>query len=481
MNTSVTITLGAYKITGVEVVSPDPFVIPVSGTQQINVQITAQRWATNSPEEGGGVFQETFLLDPVLAGTTYASDAAGTASVNSSGLITGVAQGSCVITVKAGGITDVIAVTVNNSATVTSVDISPTTATPQVGNVTVVTASPRNAQGQAVLGRTATWNSSVPGVATVGADSGTDPHTAPVTAVAATGSTNVRATVDGIQSPACVVTPVAASTWLFEDTFIGGVRAGAQNGIQWIGTGNNTPERPERVSMVADAGNSSGYAMQFRFYGDGDANWGDDATVEQYFKLPDMPEIYVEWTLYWPLNYKHRKPAPPTQTVTNNKMIRMWDQTYSSTLAQVHIGFSLNSNCPSGSETPPGTYPSNVIIEWAPEEGIPAYPGGPNGTTTGNYGTGPYTGVGQPGTETTYGFYAHVSSGVGVYDGVIKFWVDGVEKYNRTNLNMQKSTTNPGHANVFRNGYLPGWANSGFTQTTDILLRRFRIRATPPF
>lgn len=202
-----TITLGAHTITQVEITAPDPFVLPIGSTCQITVTVTATRWVA----DGTNVILETFSLDPVEAGVTYTSDATGVATVSSTGLVTGQGAGDATITVSAGGLTDLIAFTISNTSTVASVEVTPTTWTLQPSGTVTVAAIVRNAQGQQLFGKTVTWASDASSVASVGADSGTEAHTALVTAGASPGTANIRATCNSIQSSPLAVTVTAAS------------------------------------------------------------------------------------------------------------------------------------------------------------------------------------------------------------------------------------------------------------------------------
>lgn len=84
-----------------------------------------------------------------------------------------------------------------------SVAVSPNGAGIQVGGTAQFTATPRDASGDALTGRTVTWTSSNPAVATVSA-------TGRVTAVSA-GSTSIRATSENVVGQASVtVTPATA-------------------------------------------------------------------------------------------------------------------------------------------------------------------------------------------------------------------------------------------------------------------------------
>lgn len=151
-----------------------------------------------------GVAATTQLVATVLPtiatdkSVTWSSSDTGKATVNGSGLITGVATGSATITVTTtdGGKTATCLVSVVTSVPVTGVGLNQSTAFLATGSTLQLTAtlSPTNATNSAL-----TWSSSVPAKATVSL-SGL------VTAVAA-GTTNiVVTTTDGSFTATCAVT-----------------------------------------------------------------------------------------------------------------------------------------------------------------------------------------------------------------------------------------------------------------------------------
>ena len=114
---------------------------------------------TATPKDGGG--------NP-LSGrvVTWSSGNTAAATVNSSGLVTGVAAGAATITATCEGQTGTSAITVT-SAPVASVTVSPATASVAAGSTTQLTATPRNGSGTPLLGRVVTWSSGNTAAATV--------------------------------------------------------------------------------------------------------------------------------------------------------------------------------------------------------------------------------------------------------------------------------------------------------------------------
>src|SRR5204862_1164763 len=139
-----------------------------------------------------------------LAGrvVTWASRAPAVATVNGSGLVTGAAAGIASITAASEGQSGAAVVSVT-AVPVASVAVSPATASVGVGQTVQLTATPRDASGNALSGRVVTWASSAPAVAAVNG-SGL------VTGVAA-GAATLTATSEG-QSGGAAVTITAAAT-----------------------------------------------------------------------------------------------------------------------------------------------------------------------------------------------------------------------------------------------------------------------------
>jgi uncharacterized protein YjdB len=144
-----------------------------------------------------------------ITGRTFAWTTADAtiATVGSSGVVTGVAAGSTTITASTAGKSANAAITVSatgGDSTVASVVISPAAATLQVGTTTSLGAVAKNAVGQTLAGKTFTWTSSAPGLASVNA-SGV------VTAVTIGGPVSITASTAG-KSSVAAITVVAAPT-----------------------------------------------------------------------------------------------------------------------------------------------------------------------------------------------------------------------------------------------------------------------------
>ena len=126
----------------------------------------------------------------VLTGrtVTWTSSNTGVATVTPNGTVTAAAPGTATITATSEGKSGTATVTVT-AVPVASVTVAPTTANLTIGGTQQITATPRDAQGNALTGRTVTWQSANTAVATV-TQSG-------LITAAGVGSTNVTATSEG--------------------------------------------------------------------------------------------------------------------------------------------------------------------------------------------------------------------------------------------------------------------------------------------
>jgi len=160
-------------------------VTPASASMQVGqtVQFTATLKDANGNTLSGRV-------------VTWASSNTGVASVSNGGLATAKAAGTATITATSEGKSGTSTVTVT-SVPVASVTVNPGSANLQVGQTVQLTATPKDASGNALSGRVVTWASGNSGVASVSGNG-------LVTAKAA-GSATITATSEG-QSGASAIT-----------------------------------------------------------------------------------------------------------------------------------------------------------------------------------------------------------------------------------------------------------------------------------
>ncbi|HEY0930140.1 MAG TPA: Ig-like domain-containing protein [Gemmatimonas sp.] len=117
------------------------------------------------------------------------------ATVSATGVVTGVTDGVTSVSAAIGSVSGSAAVVVRSA--VAAVAVTPTTATVTMGRAPVqLSAAPRNAAGAAITGRTVTWSSSAPTIASVSATG--------LVAAVAPGSATISATSEGITGTAAI-------------------------------------------------------------------------------------------------------------------------------------------------------------------------------------------------------------------------------------------------------------------------------------
>src|SRR5206468_10532504 len=97
---------------------------------------------------------------------TWSSSNTAVATVSNSGLVSGVTPGTATITATSEGKSGTSSVTVTN-VPVATVDVTPPSASVQAGQTVQLTATPKDAGGTPLSGRTVTWSSSNTAVAAV--------------------------------------------------------------------------------------------------------------------------------------------------------------------------------------------------------------------------------------------------------------------------------------------------------------------------
>ena len=136
----------------------------------------------------------------------YASSSTAVATVNASGLVTGVAPGKATITGTSGGKTGTAEVTVT-PIPVVSVSVTPSNPSITIGRTINLTAQPLAENNQPLAGRTVDWSSSAPNIATVSSSG--------VVTGLRVGSAVIFASIDGVlghTNVTVVPVPVASVT-----------------------------------------------------------------------------------------------------------------------------------------------------------------------------------------------------------------------------------------------------------------------------
>ncbi len=140
--------------------------------------------------------------NPVAVAVTWSSSDTALATVDGTGLVTGVAAGLATITASAGGQSATSVITVVSNPVV-SVSVSPASANLSPGQTAQLTASPQDANGYTLSGRLVTWTSSNQSAATVNSSSGL------VTGVTA-GTATITATSENVQGTSAITVTIVA-------------------------------------------------------------------------------------------------------------------------------------------------------------------------------------------------------------------------------------------------------------------------------
>jgi uncharacterized protein YjdB len=146
-----------------------------SGTSTITVTPVPTGSVSVSPNEGSVIVGQTITLTATVrdiennlisgAAVAWSTSSTAIATVNN-GVVTGVAPGSATITASHGGKSGTSAITVR-PIPVAAVTVSPEAVTLGLGGTRQLTATPRSSSGAPLSGRTVSWSSSNPLVASV--------------------------------------------------------------------------------------------------------------------------------------------------------------------------------------------------------------------------------------------------------------------------------------------------------------------------
>lgn len=149
----------------------------------------------------------------VLSGRSVAwsSGRPDVATVSATGAVTARSPGNAIITATVEGKSGVGAITVS-PAPVASVAVSPTSATLIVGQTLQLEAQPRDGSGRPLDGRTMTWSTNRPNVATVTSTG--------IVAAISPGTATITATSEGRSGTATIVIPGAQVGWASSDLAI---------------------------------------------------------------------------------------------------------------------------------------------------------------------------------------------------------------------------------------------------------------------
>ena len=244
--------------------APVASVTVVLGSSSLAVGHSTQATATLRDANGNVLTGRT---------VTWSTSNSSVATVNASGTVTAVAAGSAAIPAASEGIIGSATVTVSPPP-VASVTVTLNSASLTVGQTTQAGATLRDASGNTLTGRSISWSSAAPSVATV-SSSGT------VTAVAA-GTAAIRATSEGVTGSATVTVSAAPPSTrvdtIFSETFESGTLSAWDDGVD-----------PSRHRVVTDAtlAHAGTRALEVSYPANDTGGW-----LTRFF-MPGYDSVYV--------------------------------------------------------------------------------------------------------------------------------------------------------------------------------------------
>lgn len=214
---------------------------------------------------------------------------------------------------------------------------------------------------------------------------------------------------------------------LFSDSFESGDLSKALSSAKWGGA--------QYVSVSKDRATDGSASAKFTFIGNSNIN--EDAFSELRFDLGKaVPEVWIQYQVYVPTNYQHRNASPG-----NNKILRLWGVNYDE---QEKVGLST---------WPSGGY-SMLQADWNTNgDGI-----GPKGN-----GARDFFSAADLGKWVT--LKIQVKAPTASQNGTMRVWKNGALVVDNNN-NMNSYASSGIHA--YRYGYIFGWSNSGFNETTTM-------------
>src|SRR5205809_656023 len=195
---------------------------------------------------------------------TWASSNTSVGTVNASGLVTGVVAGSTTITATSEGQSGTSVVTVT-LVPVASVTVSPAPASVQAGQTVQLTATPKDANGNTLTGRTVTWASSNTSVGTVNASGLVTGVVAGSTTITATsegksGTSAVTVTAAPVPVASVTVSPATAAVFVGQTTQLTATPKDA-NGNTLTGRTITRATSPSSIAGVNGSGLAAGVAV----------------------------------------------------------------------------------------------------------------------------------------------------------------------------------------------------------------------------
>jgi hypothetical protein len=266
-----------------------------------------------------------------------------------------------------------------------------------------------------------------------------------VTATATDGSIQATAPVS-VTVPATttsLATTSDAGSILFSDDFSSGNLSKSSNGWSWA------PVWVDVVSGFSKDGNV-GHAARFTFKGTPGTLDTDDAWAELRFKIgtAHLKDLWVTYWIYYPSGQESVDRGPrfvhrASPGSNNNKFFMLFDQ-YTTGYLSYGAHTWNDGTTGNGYLMPNARIDSSGVVKHFSAVKIP------------------WEIDADRGRWVKVEIHSLAASGPGAADGVIQYFRDGVMVVDLQNLTTWQNLGD----NTFKEGYLLGWANSGFTETT---------------
>lgn len=267
--------------------------------------------------------------------------------------------------------------------------------------------------------------------------------------VAHTGGTKKDTATVVVQGDSAAPPPGGgSSTAFFEDNFDTG-SAQSRNGFNW---GGISTKPTSKVRVGNDLYYSGGYSLIFTF---GPNELGQDSWAEQRFDMGRyLSEFWLEYQLWIPPNFAHRSDPP-----SNNKFFAIWRDTYFDA-----VGGTWNAVFEFNRLSGPDNF--SVLRFTANRWDYQGISDQGLGGVVGQH--APFIGGNGPlkmGHWNRVRIHIKTASSRSSSDGIAQMWINQNILLDYRSGRFHNYFDSPSDA-VLRHGYLFGWANSGYTETT---------------
>ncbi len=400
---------------------------------------------------------------------TWTSTNTSVATVDAMGRVTTKAVGTALIIVAAASHADTVAVTATQVPK--TVVVSPSSVSLEVGGTRQLSAVVKDANGYAVSAAAVTWASMNPSVASVSPGGLATAKAAGIAQIEASSGGLKASAIATVNSP---TSPKGGAGPIYRADFSGGVIPAPANGFGLTGGSAN-------VTVESDIGGFGGSKYALRFFYNGKDKCKDSTAQMNFSLAKNTREIWMRWVYYYPsgkegiqvrkpegaggtlvpLNrYFHRYPktdpvclAAGESNAHNNKWLRLWGPR----------GYGNKYNGWGFSTYSTGDGDSQMKAEIPLDRRDP----------------GPLPVVDPLITDSSRGrwveFELHAKLGATRTEGLtVQLKVDGRTVFDRNGLALWDDQEG------WDQGYLLGWADSGFAVDTPIYLGLFEIYTSSP-